>query len=52
MHYEDGNQIIVLRDGAGPTNHSFEPNSQISYNPEKDYKKLKSTAIKDIKAGD
>jgi len=33
-------------------NHNEDYNSQIIYNPEKDYKKLMSIAVKDIKAGD
>ena len=33
-------------------NHSEDCNSQIVYNPERDYKKLYSIASKDIKAGD
>ena len=52
MYYPDADKLIVLQDGAGCINHSFEPNSQIVYNEEKDSSKLYSKALKDIKIGE
>lgn len=33
-------------------NHSEDPNSQIVYNEEKDYRKLVSVTLRDIRAGE
>jgi hypothetical protein len=44
--------LIHFRDGAGYLNHSLEFNSQYIYNEEKDYYKLHSIAVRDIKAGE
>jgi SET domain-containing protein len=52
MYYPGGDIIVVLRDGAGVVNHSFEPNSQIVYNEENSAEKLCSMALRDIKAGE
>ena len=52
MYYIDGDKLILFRDGSGFVNHSFEPNSQIVYNEEKEFTKLYSVALKDIKAGE
>ena len=52
MYYHDGEVILVLRDGAGVVNHSFEPNSEVVYNKEKKCDLLKSVARRDIKAGE
>jgi hypothetical protein len=52
MNYEDGNVFIYLRDGTQVMNHSDEPNSQVVYNEEGDYRQLRSIAIRDIKAGE
>lgn len=52
MNYEDGEQLLFCGDGSGVLNHSDNYNSQIVYNPENDYKKLRSVATRDIKAGE
>lgn len=52
MYYPDADKLIVLRDGSGCINHSFEPNSQIVYNKENDCTKLHSKTQKKIKAGE
>ena len=52
MYYEDGETLLVLRDGTGVTNHTNNPNSQVVYNKENDYCKLYSYALRDIKAGE
>lgn len=52
MYYADGDKLVIFRDGSGCVNHSFEPNSQIVFNKEKDVNKLYSIALKDIKAGE
>ncbi len=43
---------MILNDGSEVTNHSFEPNSRLIFNNEKEWKKLYSIALKDIKAGE
>lgn len=52
MNYEDGDLMIYLGDGSGVLNHSADCNSEIVYNEEKNYKKLRSIATKDIKKGE
>ena len=43
--------LIWLRDGTQSTNHSFEPNSEYVHHPN-DWCKIKSIALRDIKAGE
>jgi SET domain-containing protein len=52
MYYSHAEAILILRDGAGVVNHSFEPNSQVIYNAEKNAEQLHSVALRDIKAGE
>lgn len=52
MHYIEGSTLIYLRDGTHSMNHSFEPNSRYLTSEDGDWKKLKSVAIRDIKAGE
>ena len=52
MYYPDGEKLIVLRDGFGCANHSLEPNSLMVNNQEKDWTKLYSKTLRDIKAGE
>lgn len=52
MYYHDGDVLMILRDGCGVVNHSNKPNSKLVLNPEGDWKKLKSVALRDIKAGE
>jgi len=46
MNYQDGDALLILRDGGGVVNHSFTPNSQIQYNSEGDATKLKSYTLR------
>ena len=53
FYFEDGDVYVGFRDGSQWMNHSDEGwTSQIIYDPSKDYKKLKSVAVRDIKAGE
>jgi SET domain-containing protein len=52
MFYADGNVLLHLRDGSVKMNHSFEPSSQMIKGNEKDVRKIKSVALRDIKAGE
>lgn len=52
MYYNDGDVLVMLRDGCGVVNHSEQPNSKVVFNPEGDWRQLKSVAIRDIKAGE
>ena len=52
MYYKDGDQVVILQDGCGPTNHSFEPNSKLIKNKENDFFKLYCVSTREIKAGE
>ena len=52
MYYDDGDEFIILRDGSGAINHSFQCNSQCIKNKENKFQKLYSVALRDIKAGE
>lgn len=52
MHYKDGNMLILLQDGTGLLNHSFEPTCQIVFDQKKRWENMHSVALRDIKAGE
>lgn len=52
FYYADADVLIQVNDGSEFMNHWEDPNSQIIYNQEKDYRKLVSVTLRDIKAGE
>ena len=52
FYYADADVLIEGNDGSEFMNHWEDPNSQIVYNEEKDYRKLISVTLRDIKAGE
>ena len=51
-YYVEGDTLIYLEDGQQCMNHSSDPNSQVILNKEGDWKRLRSYALRDIKAGE
>ena len=52
LYFADGDIFLHFNDGSQYINHSFNANTQVVYDPSKDYRKFKSVTLREIKKGE